>query len=306
MNWLRKIGKQIATFFESERGKSISKVLNRIIQILIFGFLGYQVLQIGWRDFTANLPLNPLFYVIVLINYFLLPVSEIFTYKISWPISAKAGLPIFIKKRVLNKDVIGYSGEIQLFAWVQKNLKVSHTEAFKVIKDNNILSSLASTFIVFGLLITFLLSGQITLLDYLENSNPVVYISAIVFVLILLAVLYRYRKLIFSMSRKLAIPVLGIHMGRFILANFFQVLLWSIILPEVPITVWFTYLSFSLIVSRIPFIPNSDFLFIGFSIEAADLLSVSSAEIAGLFVTQSIMDKLLNAVFYLIFSSRKY
>lgn len=301
---LKELQLSISDFFESEKGKLASKLFNRVLQVVILGFLAYQLYQVGWQEFLKALPLNPLFYLIILVNYFLLPVSEIFTYKISWPISAKTGLPIFIKKRVLNKDVIGYSGEVQLFNWAQKTMGLSKKETFKVIRDNNILSSIASTVIVFGLLLTFLLTGQIDLLDYINFEHTFVYAASGLIGAIIVGVLWHYRSFFFSMPRKQASKVLSIHFSRLLMVNFFQVLMWYVALPEIPLSVWITYLSVSLIVSRFPFIPNRDFLFIGFSIEAAELLQVSSAEIAGLFITQSVVDKLLNAFFYLIFSNK--
>ena len=305
MKFLSKIIKSLNDFFETDKGKLISKISSRVLQVLIIGFLIYQLVQLGWREFLTALPSNPIFYIIVLINYFLLPISEIFTYRISWPITAKIGLPIFIKKRVLNKDVFAYSGEIQLFTWAQKHVNFPKKEIFKVIRDNNILSSLATTFIVFLLLIGFLVTGQISILEHLNEEDYLIYAMVGIFSLILIGVAYYHRSFFFSMPKKKAFAVLSIHMTRFMIVNILQVVQWAVVLPEIPLTVWFTYLSFSLISSRIPFIPNSDLLFIGFSIEAASLLSVSSASIAGLFITQSVIGKLLNVLFFMYFSSKR-
>lgn len=303
MNSLKNSVNDVSAFFETEAGKNFSRTASQIIRVTIIVFLLYQLSRVGWTDFLHNLPTTPWFYLIILVIYFLLPFSEMVAYRVSWPIGWKEGLPIFIKKRVLNKDVVGYSGELQLFAWVQSSIGISKRETFKVIRDNNILSSLASTCIVFGLLTIFIVSGQISFLELIDSQQYVMYGAILIGLIVLLAVGYQYRSLLFSMPKKRACLVLAIHMGRLVVANVLQVLLWYAVLPTVSLEVWFTYLSISLIMSRVPFVPNRDFLFIAVGIGAADLLSVSSGAVAGLFLTQSIMDKMLNAAFYLFFSS---
>lgn len=69
-------------------------------------------------------------------------------------------------------------------------------------------------------------------------------------------------------------------------------------MPEIPLRIWFTYLSMTLILSRIPFLPNKDLVFIGASIEISKLINVSTAGIAGLFIAQNVLDKVLNAVLF--------
>ncbi|MEX0609954.1 MAG: hypothetical protein WEA79_08360 [Balneolaceae bacterium] len=238
-------------------------------------------------------------------NYFLLPVSEVFTYRMSWDIKIKESFSIFIIKRVYNKDVLGYSGELQLFSWARKRLGKSDKEIFKVIRDNNILSSVASTTIAFILLLVFFATGQISLLDYLRGENAFTYISIAIIVVIIGIVLWRFRKFFFSMPKKTAFSVLGIHTSRFILVNILQLVQWYVVMPEIPLRIWFTYLSVTLVLSRIPFLPNKDLVFIGASIEISKLINVSTAGIAGLFIAQNVLDKMLNAILFTTLSTKE-
>ena len=264
-------------------------------------FLIYQLSDIGWGSFFESLPTQPLFYLLFLLIFFALPITEIFTYNFSWDISFREGIPVFLKKRVFNKSVMEYSGEVRLFTWARKNFHASDKEVFKVIRDNNIMSSVASTLVAFSLLLAFLLGDQITLMKYLKRSGNVVTIVGVAFIsVILLAVAFRLRKYFFSMSKKVALSVCGIHVLRLIILNIAQVLQWHIVMPDTPLRIWFTFLSLQIILNRIPFLPNKDLIFIGTSLEVSKLINVSSAGMAGILVTQGVLEKITNVVLYLV------
>lgn len=290
-------------FFATDRGKMVTRIGTYLLQAGIVVFLLYQLTEIGWHKFFSSLPTHPLYYLMFLIIYFALPVAEIFAYGFSWDITFREAFPVFIKKRVYNKNVLGYSGEFRLFTWARNKLHASNKEIFKVVRDNNIVSSISSTIVAFGLLITFLLGDQIKLMDYLKDqNNEITIVAAAIIVIIIGAVLYRYRKFFFSMSRKVALSVFGVHALRLLIINVAQVLQWNVVMPEIHLSVWFTFLSMQLIMSRIPFLPNKDLIFIGASLEVSNLVHVSSAGIAGLLIAQNVLDKLMNASLFIIIS----
>jgi hypothetical protein len=296
---------KIKRFLESDTSAIIGKILKRVLQVGIIGYLVYELTKLGWTKFFESLPTNPIFYILFCINYFLLPFSEVLSYSRSWDISVKSSISVFLKKRVFNKDVMGYSGEVQLFAWARNHLNLSKKEIFKVIRDNNILSSIATTLIAFILLIVFFSTGQISLLDYIKSENIVTYISIGIIVTIVIGVLYHYRRFFFSMEKKTAFSVFSIHTIRFVIVNILQVVMWYVVMPEIPIRVWLTYLSMTLILSRIPFLPNKELVFIGASVEVSKLINVSTAGIAGLFIAQNVLDKILNAILFSVLSTKE-
>lgn len=301
----KQLADRIKRYLESDSAAVIGKILKRALQVGIIGYLVYELTKLGWNKFFESLPTNPLFYILFCINYFLLPFSEVLSYSISWDISVKSSISVFLKKRVYNKDVMGYSGEVQLFAWARNHLNLGEKEIFKVIRDNNILSSIATTLIAFILLLVFFSTGQISLLDYIKSEDLVTYISVGIIVIIVIGVLYHYRRFFFSMDKKTAFSVFSIHTVRFIIVNVLQVVMWYVVMPEIPIRVWLTYLSMTLILSRIPFLPNKELVFIGASVEVSKLINVSTAGIAGLFIAQNVLDKILNAVLFSFLSTRE-
>jgi len=143
------------TFWRSERGKSTAKILRYILLVVIVVYLIYQLTVIGWGEVWRNLPTNPLFYLLFLVMHFILPSTELFIYRLSLRLPLWEGFKVFTKKKVLNSDVLGYSGEAYFYVWGKKHLKENDKYIFNVIKDNNIISSFASTLMAVLLLTIF-------------------------------------------------------------------------------------------------------------------------------------------------------
>ena len=127
----------------------IFQILNKryiksVFQLLIIGYLVYQISQIGFKDFLVSIPLNPLFYIIYIIIYISLPTIEYIIYAKKWNFIDKNLIRTLFKKKVLNTDVLGYSGEVFLFIWAKKYINKNRSNIIYLIKDNNILSALAS------------------------------------------------------------------------------------------------------------------------------------------------------------------
>jgi hypothetical protein len=286
-------------FAKTERGKLIGKFFSYLIQAGIIIYLIYELTQIGWGNFFAALPVTPYFYLLFLVIYSALPFTEILCYMQSWKIGFWESVPIYIKKRVYNKSFIGYSGEVVVFAWARRKDLGDEKEIFRVIRDNNIVSSLASTSVVFALLLIFILSGQIAFIDHLTNQySTFTIVSTVIIVLILAIVAYQNRKYFFSMPRRIAITVFSFHTIRLIVINVVQVFIWHLVMPEVSWTIWFTFLSVQLIISRIPFLPSRDLFYIGASLEVSQVINFSTAGIAGLLIAQNVLDKILNVALF--------
>lgn len=289
-------------FRKTPAGKKVIRAVIHLVQLLIVGIILYQLTGIGWDNFFSSLPTHPLFYLLFLFIYFLLPVAETIAYKFIWDISFVKSFSAFIRKRIFNKDVMGYSGELVLMQWAVTQKKISGKQAFKDIRDMNIISSAASTFIALGILALFILTGKIRAMDYLFSQDIGDYlIGGFVLLLIALAV-YRFRKYLFSMPVKLASKVFLVHSVRMVLVFFAQILQWHIVLPDVELDIWFTFLSVNIIISRIPFIPSHELVATGTNIELAKVLNAPVAGIAGLFLVHNVLDKLLNLAFYTYYS----
>lgn len=258
---------------------------------------------IGWMNILEELPTEPLFYLFFLALYVSLPVAEVLVYRIAWgPLPRGALFRALVRKRVLNRDVLGYSGEVFLYGWARKHVQGSDREILKSIRDTNIVSSLASTLIAVILLGIFLYLGHFNVRMWIEHQ-PVHYVLAAVLGIAILGVLiWRFRRYLFSMAWHTALLVFGVYAARLVLGQALQIGQWAVVLPAVAIGVWFTFAAVSLILSRIPFVPNQDLVFLGASVELSTMMDVPEAAIAGMLLVVSVMDKALNLTLYLGFS----
>lgn len=295
--------KRWIVFWGTDFGKRISKILQYLFIAAILGYLIYQLTEIGWQRVWQSLPVNPWFYVLFIFLYFALPVSEQFIYGTSLKFSFWKGLPVFIQKKIYNTDVLGYSGEAYFFVWARKHLEESDGYILSVIKDNNIISSITSTLVAAALLSIFLYIGHISIRKLFNFDSTYFYIGTAAVVLLIITLIY-LRNYVISMPFETASRIFGIHLLRLIFVYSVEIIQWMIVMPEVPVYIWFTYMSIKIISTRIPFLPSRDLLFIGASLEISKLLNVSGAGIAGILLASNVLAKLMNAALYLFLAIR--
>ncbi|MDZ7773414.1 MAG: hypothetical protein U5K31_11845 [Balneolaceae bacterium] len=305
---LKRYRRKLAEFRESPRGERTVRYLTWTFQAVVLGVIIYQLTGIGWGTFLAALPDVAMFYALFLLIYFLLPFSEALAYKICWGTPYLHSIPIFLKKRIFNKDVMGYSGEVVLLHWATQSIPRSRRQLFRDIRDMNIISSAASTMVGVGLLVFLVLTGQIQALNFLFDGSVIgsagvwdyTVGGAIALAIILIA--YRFRDWLFSMPVGIASKVFSIHFLRMLLLYSAEILQWHLVLPEIGLEIWFTFLSIRIIISRIPFIPSQDLVATSTNIELARVLNVSVAPVSGLFLAHDVLGKIFNLFFYLYYS----
>lgn len=289
-----------ATFAKSERGQLVFKRLNRLVTLGVLVFLVYKLTEIGWANVLASLPRNPLFYVLFVLIYLALPLSETVIYRLFWPIGFWEGFLTFLRKRVYNDEVLGYSGEVYLLFWAKKRLNTSTGEAFKPLRDNNIISAMVSTSVAFGLVALLIYTGQLELGALFENLGTVYIVTGLIVASVLAVVVWQFRHHLFSMSFGTACTVTGIHLVRFFAANALMVVQWAIVVPDTPLSVWLTYLAVLIILNRIPFLPSKDLFFMTLGISLSGALDVAEASIAGLLLATSVLTRLTNLTILMV------
>lgn len=301
---LREIKLRWLLFWKSDQGKVLAKIVQYTFVAVILGYLIYQLTEIGWQRVWQSLPTTPWFYILFLFLYFALPTSEQFIYSRSFNIPFWKGFPVFIQKKIYNADVLGYSGEAYLFVWARNNLEESDGYILRVIKDNNIISSITSTLVAAALLTVFIFVSKSSISKIIDFDLTHFYIIAVVVIIVVVGLVY-FRNHIISMPFELAVRISAIHLLRLVFVYSIEIIQWMIVLPEVPLYIWFTYMSIKIISTRIPFLPSRDLLFIGFSLEASEFLEVSSAGIAGILLASNVLSKLMNLGLYLFLVTSK-
>jgi hypothetical protein len=291
---------------ESIWAKRLFQLFKWVFNGLVIVYLVNEILRIGLEDTLENLPTSIGFYILFLIMYIILPISEYFIYKLSWKISFYSSLKAFILKKIYNKSLIGYSGDVYIAMWANKFLKISKKETFNLVKDNAILSTIGSTSFAFLVLVVFLLFGNIP--DLFEFVDYIFYfLVAVVSIVVIFSLLpNRIAKKIFSLSLSVSLKIIFIHFFRLLILGILQIYQWHIVLPEMSIDIWITYITLQVLTTKIPLIPNRDLIFLALGIQLATMFHISEAAITALLVINSILDKLLSALFFLSFSVSSY
>jgi hypothetical protein len=301
-NKLRDVQQRLAAFLESPSGLRLRKGVRWLFLAGVLAYLLREFSTIGWREMATSLPTHWGFYVIFLVLYFTLPVTESMIYRLCWGTPLGRSFFAFVKKRVYNKDFVGYSGEAYLFAWARKRVALPDRQVLSIIKDNVVLSGFASTLFAVSLLSLFVAFGDLEAvgLGVDQGLGYAVGAGAVVALVVLLGV--RFRGRLFTLSTRMLALVCGLHFGRLLVMNLLQVVQWSLVIPGVGWEGWFVFLAVQVIVSRLPLLPSRDLIFLGASLELAEGLGIPRAELATMLVVLSAMDKALNLVLFLSIS----
>lgn len=292
------ISERWQAFAATDACKRLVRVLRGVFLVAIVGVLIYRTWKIGWDRLLHALPSEPAFYVLLLAMYFLLPVTEAMIYGRIWSMPSWKCIAVMIRKRVLNVDVIGYSGEVYLFMWAKDRVQRAHKAVLGVIKDNLIVSSVSSLLSASLLIGSVLLSGHLALGEVVEVPGPL-YVGLGALVAVFVGVLvYRFRHEIFSLSRRTLAILTVAHVSRFLVGYVLQVAAWWVVLPDVPFETWAILLVVFVVINRIPFIPSSDLVFVSAGASIAPFLDAPVAQVVGMLLVRSAVDRLLSLCFF--------
>ena len=286
-------------FAGTDAGKRLLRVLRGVFLVAIVGVLIYQIWKIGLDRLLHALPAEPAFYVLLLAMYFLLPITEAMIYGRIWSMHPWQCVAVMIRKRVLNMDVLGYSGEVYLFMWAKDRVRHARKVVMGIIKDNLIVSSVSSLLAASLLIGGMFLSGHLALGEFVELPGPL-YVGLGVLVAVFLGVLvYRFRHEIFSLSRRALAILTAAHVSRFLVGYVLQVTAWWVVLPDVPFETWAILLVVFVVIKRTPFVPSSDLVFVSAGASITPLLDVPVAPVVSMFLVRSAVDRLLSLFFFM-------
>ncbi|WP_141491541.1 hypothetical protein [Longimonas halophila] len=282
-------------FASSQVGTWTMKGVRYLLVAGILAYLAYRLAGIGWAEVLRSLPTTPWFYVTVLAMYAILPLAEVLIYGRVWDLSARESLPILLRKRVLNTDVVGYSGEVYLFTWAKKHISTNDVRPLAMaIKDNLIISSMMSVLSAVVILVALLTTGYVTPGDVMENPTPGYLVAGGAALVFAIGLVVQFRRSIFTLPRDLIGWMIGVHGGRFLLSNILQVIQWWVVIPEASFSAWATLLAVLIITNRIPLLPSRDLFFAGAGIGMASGLGIPAATMAGMLLVRSALDRILN------------
>jgi hypothetical protein len=285
-------------FAESRGGRWTLTGLRWAFLAGVVSYLAYQLTTIGWAELWASMPTTPWFYVLLLLMYATLPATEMVLYGTAWNARYRDLLPALLRKRVLNNEVLGYSGEAYFYVWARRETNLDTLDIVRTIKDNVIISSVASTSVAFSLLAMFFLTGQIELLrQYLPDETSTV-AAGLAIVILVVSVGVNFRRAIFSLPTRILWLIGGGHLLRFGLNNGFQVLQWAVVISDVSVGTWVTLLALYIVIQQIPFVPSRGLVFMSAGVELSGALQIPTAALASMLLTTTLIDRTLNFATY--------
>ena len=257
-------------------GAGWQRVLGIVLSVLTVGFLVYQVGEIGWGKVWAVLPSTPWFYLLFALSYLSLPVADLIIFHRLWAIPYR-NIRLFLRKRVLNEALLGYSGEAYLYLWARKRPHL-RVPALAAVKDVNITSALAGNIMTLALM-----AALVPVIGGLTRGSPVdVHLArqltaGVVAATALSVGLLLFRGRVLSMPARDNVVTFCIHMGRLLFGVITLAAAWAVALPAIHWTVWLALSALRLIVSRLPLVPNKELLFATFGVLLAGSANVEIA-----------------------------
>ena len=284
-------------------GSRVQKPARFVLLPLVVWKLWSALNAIGWGAMVRNLPVQPWFYVIFLINYLTLSFYETIIYHWLWH-TGPSVLPALLRKRVYNDTVLEYSGETALFVWASEHTHIPEGQVFRNVRDVNILSALLANLVTFLLLVAVIvgLPDALGVHNTMLLRRGLMMSGGIVLLLVVLAVVFRKRFLALSPGKIAGIS--GLHTLRLLTCMGLQALQWHVAVPQLGWQTWVLFTGLQMAVSRIPLLPAKDLFFAGLAISLVRPLhldgQITPAIIAGLFVGSSGLSLLVNGGMYVV------
>lgn len=257
-----------------------------------------QLSQAGWGAVFSSLPETPWFYLIFALRYFLQPLSEIPAYGLAWRTPLWRHWTAFIRKRVYNFAVMGYSGEAFFTLWARRTLGLSDRAVLTGVKDNTLISAFVSNTVTAATIAALYafsdFDREVSAIPGGRALFALAFLSAAG--LAIAGAVFR-RKLI-GMAPAVMRRVIAINAARIVLALFLQAMLYAAVIPEAPLSAWTAFIALQLVVSRLPLLPNKDIVFLTAALTLVPEVGAPEAAIAGMLLAEAGLSQLFNLALF--------
>ena len=293
---------KIKSLFDAVRENRLvhqgAKLAQALIILGVFYYLTIKVTAIGWQDVVNALPTSPWFYIFVVSMYFAYPLGEWMVYRLLWGEPADKRFDVFVRMRIYNAAVMSYSGEAYLGIWAHRQIGGRKRDIAGKIKDSQILSALSSNSLTIVLLALLFTSGRLGIFTGADPSYPTYVAIALGLSLFLIPLVVWFRKQILSLDSALTRKVFLIHFTRLATVVALQVGSWAVVLPNVPMDIWLVFLTGQYVLTRIPFLPNTDLMIAGLGLTLLSFVDAPAAALAGIFVASGAITQVLHLTLF--------
>lgn len=236
----------------------ISVVLSLVMAVVV----GRTLIALDWDEIGGLLPASPLFWLAFAAFYVSAPVGDWLAFRQIWPVG-KGALAATSRKQIYNEIVLGYLGEAYFYTWAKRRVPEYHgTTPFSGVKDVAILSAFAGNATMIALLaMLWPQMGD----DLLASGRGEIFWS-LALIMAISVVIVLARRQVFSLSWPKMWTVFVIHLARNIAKVLLAGLMWSLIVPDVPLVWWLYLATLRQLVTRLPLVSNKDLIFAGLAV----------------------------------------
>lgn len=263
-------------------GASITRWLGPAISLGIFAAVLSQLRHLHFGAVMAMVPRSPVFWIGFAAYYLATPAVDFLIFRRLWGLPA-AGFGALLRKFVGNEILLGYIGEVHFYTWARARLHMV-ASPFAAVKDVAILSAVAGnvvTLVILAAAYPFL--GALHL-----GLTPRTIMLAVATTLGTSLVLLALRGRLLTLATNDLLFVASAQFGRVLLTTLLPALLWHLVLPQVAIGWWLLLAALRLLLSRLPLLPNKDFVFagaavllVGGNVAVDDLMTMMASLILG-------------------------
>lgn len=265
--------------------------LRRALSVAFFGVIGFvlyrQLSGTDWPEVLRSVPRSPWFYVLFVARFFLLPVTDALSYSALWATNLFRHFGAFLMKRLLNSSFSVGSGDVYLLLWTVSTLRVSYRKAFSAAKDVTLLSAAAANAVAVLVLGAYLAYGDLSLMESVSPGVLGLIIGVTLAVSLLSLLVIRFRGTVLAVDTPVMWRILGYHGARSLARIVLLGLQWTVGLPGSRFSDWISLLIVDLLVSRTPFVPAREFLFLSLALGLAGTIHAPEAQVTALFLTDT-------------------
>ena len=270
------------------RMRHISRRVFSLAFLVVIGTVLYNQLKgTDWSAVLRSLPTSPWFYLLFLIRFFWLPVTEVLCYSAIWSINLFRHFGAFLLKYILKSSVTGLTGDMYFVVWAVRTLHISYRRAVSAVKDVTLLSAAAANTVAVVVLGGYLLFGDLTLMRSVQPEAVGIIIGVTLGTAFLSLLLIVFRGKVLGVSSRVMWRILGYHVVRSAGAIVLLGLQWTVGLPGVGFTAWISLLIVDLLVARTPALPAREFLFLSLALALADTIDAPEVQVTALFLTDT-------------------
>lgn len=239
-----------------EKSRNWPRYFGPAVSVLILAAALWQLRDIDFSKVGDLMPASPLFWFIFVVSYFQAPFTDWIMFHRLWRLPF-SGMGALLRKFVSNEILLGYLGEVYFYAWAKRHV-TSVASPFGAIKDVTILSALTGN--IATILMVVLAAPMIGQLNLGISSSTFTW--SIAFVMGTSVLFLLLRRQLFTLPACDLWFVANVHFLRIFSYALLSGLLWHLILPGIPFAYWLLLATMRQLLSRLPFMPNKDVIFV--------------------------------------------